>query len=61
LHTLAKQCAEAELVGDKERRDQLWNSLISLYSYHRGLFPIEDIVEVIAEEKRRLQRHRAAN
>ena len=59
LHTLARQCAQAELAGDKEKRHRLWDNLISLYAYHRGLFPIELIVEVIAEERRRLQRRRA--
>ena len=56
LHTLARQCAEAELAGDKERRDRRWNSLISLYGYHRGVFPIERIVEVIADERRQLEK-----
>jgi len=59
LHTLARQCAEAELVGDKQRRVRLWNSLISLYGYHRGLFPIELIPQAIAEERRRLERSRS--
>ena len=57
LHTLAGQYAEAELAGDKERCQHLWSSLISLYAYHRGLFPIEHIVEVIAHERRELERH----
>lgn len=57
LHTLARQYAEAELAGDEEKRNHLWNSLISLYGYHRGLFPIEHIVEVIADKRRELERH----
>jgi hypothetical protein len=56
LHTLAGQCAEAELKGDKDRRDRLWQSLISLYGYHRGLFPVESIVDVIAEKRRELEK-----
>ena len=56
LHTLARQCAEAELAGDKETRHRLWNSLISLYGYHRDLFPVEYIPEVIAKERRELER-----
>ena len=56
LHTLAGQCAEAELAGDKDRRDRLWQSLISLYGYHRGLFPVESIVDVIAEKRRELEK-----
>ncbi len=59
LHTLARQYAEAELAGDRERYHQLWNSLISLYAYHRGLFPVEHIVEVIAEERRQLRKRTA--
>lgn len=56
LQTLARQYAEAELAGDRERRDRLWNSLISLYNYHRGLFPIECIPQAIAEERHQLER-----
>jgi len=56
LHTLARQHAEAELAGNKEKRDRLWSSLISLYRYHEGLFPIEYIVDVIDEEKRQLEK-----
>ena len=56
LHILARQYAEAELAGDKDRRNRLWNSLLSLYRYHRGLFPTEHIVEVIDEKKRALER-----
>lgn len=56
LHILARQCAEAELAGDKVKRDRRWNSLIALYRYHRGLFPIYRIVELIAEERRDLER-----
>ena len=56
LHTLARQCAEAELAGDKERCQRLWNGLISLYGYHRGLFPIEYIPEVIAKERKEIER-----
>jgi len=59
LHTLARRFAEAELAGDKERRDQTWGSLLSLYRYHSGLFPIEYIVQVIGEKRRELQRQRA--
>ena len=56
LDTLARQCAEADLAGDKQRHDRLWHSLISLYNYHQGLFPIEDIVDRIAEERKQLER-----
>lgn len=56
LHTLARRCAEAELAGDKEKRHRLWNSLMSLHSYHRGLFPIERIPEIIGEERRQLRK-----
>lgn len=56
LYTLAKQCAQAELAGDRERHQRLWNSLISLYKYHQNLFPIERIPQVIAEERRQLER-----
>jgi len=59
LHTLARQYAEAELTGDKGRCHKLWNSLISLYSYHQGLFPIEHISEVITEERRQLGKRTA--
>jgi len=55
LHILAKQYVEAELAGDKGKRERLWSSMISLYGYHRGFFPIEYIVDVIAEERRRLK------
>ena len=53
---LARQYAEAELVGDKERRHRFWNNLISLYSYQRVLFPMERISDVIAEERRELEK-----
>jgi len=56
LHTLAQRYAEAELVGDKEKQQHYWQSLISLYGYHRGLFPIGHIVEVITEKERELER-----
>lgn len=55
LHILAKRFAEAELAGDKDRREHHWQSLISLWGYHRGLFPIEHIVEVIAEKRQELE------
>ena len=54
LHTLARQYAEAELAGEKKRQHRLWNSLLSLYACHRGLFPVEHIVEVITKERQRL-------
>jgi len=54
--TLARQYAEAEVAGDKEKCKQLWSSLISLYAYHRGLFPIEHIPQIIAEERRELEK-----
>jgi len=56
LHTLASQHAEAELAGDKEKSDRRWKSLISLYGYHRGLFSIERIVELVADERRQLEK-----
>lgn len=56
LHALAKQYAEAELAGDKDRREHYWQSLISLYGYHRDLFPIESIVDVTAEKRQELER-----
>jgi hypothetical protein len=55
LHTLAGQYAEAELAGDKDRCEHLWQSLLSLYRYHQGLFPIESIVQVISEHRRKLE------
>jgi hypothetical protein len=54
LHLLARRYAEAELAGDKERQEHHWQSMISLYGYHRGLFPIESIVDVIEEKRREL-------
>jgi hypothetical protein len=54
LYNLTRQYAEAEVAGDKERCRRLWNSLISLYGYHRGLFHIGRIPELIAEERKRL-------
>jgi len=56
LHTLARQCAEADLGGDKDRQKHHWQSLVSLYRYHQGLFPVEHIVEVIAEKRRELEK-----
>ncbi len=56
LHTLAKRFAEAELAGDKDMREHHWQSLLSLYGYHRGLFPIETINDVIAEKRRELEK-----
>ncbi len=53
---LATQYAEAELAGDKQRQDRLWNSLIGLYTYHRDVFSIEYIGEIVAEERRRLDK-----
>jgi hypothetical protein len=53
---LARQYAEAELAGDKDKRDRRWNSLIALYRYHRGLFSIDRMFDVIAEERRDLER-----
>ena len=54
LHTLARKYAEAELAGDKDKREHYWQSLISLYGYHRDLFPIGHIVDVIAEKRQEL-------
>lgn len=56
LHSLATRCAEAELAGDNDKREQYWQSLISLYGYHRGIFHIGHIVEVIAEKRRELEK-----
>jgi hypothetical protein len=56
LRILARQYAEAELASDRDKRDRLWKSLIALYSYHRGLFHIETVLDVIAEERRDLER-----
>lgn len=56
VRTLAGEYAEAEITGDKKETHRLWNSLLSLYTYHRGLFPIEYIGETIAEERKRLKK-----
>lgn len=59
LHTLAKEYVEAEARGDKEAVQHIWGSLISLYTYHRGLFPIDYIVEAIAKERKKKSRQEA--
>jgi hypothetical protein len=56
LRTLARQYAEAELADDKDKRERCWRSLISLYTYHRGLFHVTRIVDVIGEERQELQK-----
>lgn len=56
LYTLAEEYAKAEMAGDKEKTHRVWNSLISLFTYHRGLFPIERIPEIIGKERRRLSK-----
>jgi len=56
LRILARQYVEAELAGDKHKRDQSWKRLIALYGYHRGLFCIDTMFDVIAEERRDLER-----
>lgn len=56
LHTLAKEYAKAEIAGDKEAVHRFWGSLLSLYTYHRGLFPIEYIVEAIANQRKQLEK-----
>ena len=55
LYTLAQRYAEAELAGDKDRQEHNWQSLISLWGYHRGLFPIDLIVDAIYEKKQELE------
>ena len=57
LHSLAKEYAKAKIAGDKEAAQRFWNSLISLYTYHRGLFSIEYILEAIAEQRKGLEKH----
>ena len=56
LHTLAKQYVDAELAGEKEKVHRLWDSMLSLYGYHRGLFPIEYVHQVIVEHRKELKR-----
>ena len=56
LHTLARLYADAELKADEDRCKHLWQSLLSLYRYHQGLFPIESIVDVIAKKRRELEK-----
>ena len=56
LHILAKKYAEAEMAGDKDRQEHNWQSLLSLYRYHRELFPIVHINEVIAEKRQELKK-----
>jgi len=53
---LARQYAEVEQVGDKEKCRRLWNSLISLHAYHKPLFPMQRIPELIEEERRKLRK-----
>jgi hypothetical protein len=56
LHTLAQRFAEAKLAGDKDRQEHHFQSLISLWSYHRGLFPIEYISQVAFEKTEELEK-----
>ncbi|MBA7656473.1 hypothetical protein ES703_64399 [subsurface metagenome] len=57
LSALTKKYVKAEMRGDKEAVHDIWDSLISLYSYHRGLFSIEYILEAIAEQRKGLEKH----
>lgn len=57
LRTLSRQYAEAELAGNKEKRHRLWNSLLSLRSYHKDIFSLDTMLDVIDEEKRELEKH----
>ena len=56
LGTLAKEYAEAESAGDTKTKERLWDGLLSLYGYHRGMFPIEHIFQTVADERRKLEK-----
>jgi hypothetical protein len=56
LGTLAKEYAEAESARDKKGKQRLLDSLLSLHSYHRGMFPIEHIYKTKGMRKENLKR-----
>jgi len=56
FHTLAGECAKAQVAGDREKAKRFWDSLIGLYRYHRGLFPVEYIAQAVGKEKRELEK-----
>jgi hypothetical protein len=56
LHTLARRFVEAELANEIGKKDSIWQSMLSLYRYHRDLFPITHIMDVIKEVRQSLKR-----
>lgn len=56
LHDMAKKYAEADIAGNKELREKAWRSMVALYGYNRGMFPIERIVTEIKKKREELER-----